>query len=218
MAETNIKDVKLKIGTDEQFQSKLKDLPLNTLVGITDPIQEGELDSSIIDKLGKADNSLQKPTATLAKESFVKVGIDGTQKFDENSYVIAPSTDGTAGQVLKKTASGTEWADESGGGKLYKHKITFPQPFPYIITFFSKTSELFTKNSPYDEDYLWVDGTQHNSNDNAEVVGMTLRSNDNLKDVYVIGLMKVNGSSVETLVVDIDTEIYGKYTDTVTEL
>ena len=67
-------------------------------------------------KVAKADNSLQKPTDTLAKESFVKVGIDGTQKFDENSYVVAPSTDGTAGQVLKKTANGTEWADESGGG------------------------------------------------------------------------------------------------------
>ena len=45
---------------------------------------------------------------------------------DDDTYVIAPSTDGTAGQVLKKTATGTEWADESGGGgggKLYLHKI-----------------------------------------------------------------------------------------------
>ena len=76
--------------------------------------------------LAKADSSLQKPTAALAKESFVKVGIDGSQKFDENSYVIAPSTGGTAGQVLKKTANGTEWANESGGGgggKLYLHYI-----------------------------------------------------------------------------------------------
>ena len=121
MAENTIKDVKLKIGTETQFQSKLKDLPINTLVGITDPIQEGELDPSIIDKLGKADSSLQKPTSTLAKESFVKVGIDGTQTFDENSYVVAPSTGGTSGQVLKKTASGTEWA----GIKLYRHYLHF---------------------------------------------------------------------------------------------
>ena len=35
---------------------------------------------------------------------------------DDDTYVIAPSTDGTAGQVLKKTATGTEWANESGGG------------------------------------------------------------------------------------------------------
>lgn len=62
MAETNIKDVKLKIGTEAQFQDKLKDLPLNTLVGTTDPIQEGELDASIINKLNKAENSLPKPT------------------------------------------------------------------------------------------------------------------------------------------------------------
>ena len=44
---------------------------------------------------------------------------------DDDTYVIAPSTGGTAGQVLKKTETGTEWADESGGGggKLYLHKI-----------------------------------------------------------------------------------------------
>ena len=45
---------------------------------------------------------------------------------DDDTYVVAPSTGGTAGQVLKKTANGTEWANESGGGggaKLYLHKI-----------------------------------------------------------------------------------------------
>ena len=98
MAETNIKDVKLKIGTETQFQSKLKDLPINTLVGTTDPIQEGELDTSIITKLGKAENALPKPTN---------------------------DTTGSAGQVLKKTANGSEWGDApSGGGKLYKHTFT----------------------------------------------------------------------------------------------
>lgn len=32
---------------------------------------------------------------------------------DDDTYVIAPSADGTVGQVLKKTVTGTEWADES---------------------------------------------------------------------------------------------------------
>lgn len=82
MAETNIKDVKLKIGTEAQFQDKLKDLPLNTLVGVTDPIQEGELDTSIVNKLNKAENALPKPTN------------DST---------------GTDGQVLTKTAAGSVW-------------------------------------------------------------------------------------------------------------
>lgn len=82
MAETNIKDVNIKIGTETQFQEKLKDLPINTLVGVTDPIQEGELDTSIVNKLNKAENSLPKPTN------------DST---------------GTAGQVLTKTTAGSEW-------------------------------------------------------------------------------------------------------------
>ena len=97
MAENIIKDVKLKIGTESQFQSKLKDLPINTLVGTTDPIQEGELDTSIITKLNKAENALPKPTN---------------------------DTTGSAGQVLKKTANGSEWGDApSGGGKLYRHYV-----------------------------------------------------------------------------------------------
>lgn len=89
---------------------------------IVGTIDKGDLSADVNASLAKADSSLQKPTATLAKESFVKVGIDGTQKFDESSYVVAPSTDGTAGQVLKKTATGTEWADESG--KLYLHDVS----------------------------------------------------------------------------------------------
>lgn len=153
MAETNIKDVKLKIGTDEQFQSKLKDLPLNTIVGITDPIQEGELDPSIIDKLGKADSSLQKPTTTLAKESFVKVGIDGSQKFDESSYVVAPSTGGTAGQVLKKTEAGTEWVDESGGGKLYLHAVKVKSSGTYGVPAFD-FKFISTSNTPITKDNI----------------------------------------------------------------
>ena len=49
---------------------------------------------------------------------------------DDDTYVIAPSTDGTAGQVLKKTANGTEWS----GVKLYRHaiKITVPQAEIYV--------------------------------------------------------------------------------------
>lgn len=89
---------------------------------IVGTIDKGDLSADVNASLAKADSSLQKPTTTLAKESFVKVGIDGSQKFDESSYVVAPSTGGTAGQVLKKTANGTEWANESG--KLYLHYIT----------------------------------------------------------------------------------------------
>lgn len=84
MATTNIKEVNLKIGTETQFNSKLKDLPINTLVGTTDPIQESELDSAIITKLSKAENALPKPTN---------------------------DTTGSTGQVLKKTASGSAWSD-----------------------------------------------------------------------------------------------------------
>ena len=55
---------------------------------------------------------------------------------DDDTYVVAPSTGGTVGQVLKKTANGTEWADESGGGggKLYMHYI-IGEATTYIFNF-----------------------------------------------------------------------------------
>ena len=117
MAENTIKDVKLKIGTENPFQSKLKDLPLNTLVGTTDPIQEGELDTSIITKLNKAENALPKPTN---------------------------DTTGSAGQVLKKTANGSEWGDApSGGGKLYRHELNVSgNMFSLYMVFYTPNSTL----------------------------------------------------------------------------
>lgn len=120
MAENIIKDVKLKIGTETQFQSKLKDLPINTLVGTTDPIQEGELDTSIITKLNKAENALPKPTN---------------------------DTTGSAGQVLKKTANGSEWGDApSDGGKLYRHNMYFfsGPPEGYRITVYTSNATPYT--------------------------------------------------------------------------
>ena len=87
-----MKNVKLKIGTESQFQDKLKDLPIGTLVGTTDPISEGDLSTDIINSLAKANNALPKPT-------------------NENT--------GSVGQVLKKTASGSEWGDVT----IYHHYV-----------------------------------------------------------------------------------------------
>lgn len=112
MATTKIKDVNLKIGTETQFQEKLKDLPLNTLVGTTDPIQEGELSSDVITKLNKANNALPKP---------------------------ANDTTGSAGDVLSKTANGSEW-------KTIK---TLPNPVPLVGQVLGCT----TQGTPE-----WVDG------------------------------------------------------------
>ena len=47
-----------------------------------------------------------------------------------NGYIIKdanaphPSNAGSAGQVLKKTETGTEWADESGGGSSTTQTLT----------------------------------------------------------------------------------------------
>lgn len=121
MAENTIKDVKLKIGTETQFQSKLKDLPLNTLVGTTDPIQESELDTSIITKLNKADNALPKPTndTTGSVGDVLSKTANGSEW---KTIKVLPDTSPSVGEVLGCTTDGTpEWVPLS----IYNHYMSF---------------------------------------------------------------------------------------------
>lgn len=121
MAENTIKDVKLKIGTENQFQSKLKDLPLNTLVGTTDPIQEGELDTSIITKLNKAENALPKPTndTTGSAGDVLSKTANGSEW---KTIKVLPDTPPAVGEVLGCTTEGTpEWVPLS----IYNHYMSF---------------------------------------------------------------------------------------------
>lgn len=123
MAENIIKDVKLKIGTETQFQSKLKELPLNTLVGTTDPIQEGELDTSIINKLNKAENALPKPTndTTGSAGDVLSKTTDGSEW---KTIKTLPDTPPSVGEVLGCTTEGTpEWV--SGVLGIYNHYMSF---------------------------------------------------------------------------------------------
>ena len=189
MAETNIKDVKLKIGTETQFQSKLKDLPINTLVGTTDPIQEGELDTSIITKLNKAENALPKPTN---------------------------DTTGSAGQVLKKTANGSEWGDApSGGGKLYRHDVTmFNTSSGYLhCTIINNTNTEFTASDLNDSFFKKVISAS------ADVISM--------HKTYMVKLITVTSTGISAIyyasypfsdTASLSFSQNDSFTDTVTEL
>lgn len=121
MATTNIKDVKMKIGTESQFQSKLKELPINTLVGTTDPIQEGELDTSIITKLNKAENALPKPTndTTGSVGDVLSKTANGSEW---KTIKVLPDTPPLVGEVLGCTTEGTpEWVPF----RIYNHYMSF---------------------------------------------------------------------------------------------
>ena len=134
MAETIIKDVKLKIGTEAQFQSKLKDLAVGTLVGTTDSILESDLDTTIVNKLTLASNALPKPT--------------------NNST-------GSTGQVLRKTSSGSEWSDESSKS-IYLHHVRLEgtdiggNTINVMIDLFSTESATITSVESLQTDLLYL--------------------------------------------------------------
>lgn len=144
MAETNIKDVKIKIGTETQFQEKLKGLPIGTLVGTTDPIQEGELDTSIITKLNKADNALPKPTNdTTGSENDV---LSKTPNGSEwKSIKVLPTTSPSVGDVLGCISEG-EPAWVSGAlFEIYNHYMSFDTASGEHITL----TKISTSNSGF---------------------------------------------------------------------
>ena len=71
------KKIDLQIGTEEQFEEKKLSLPVGTLVGITDPIHESELDTDLQTKINEVSNKLTAPTTPTA-DSAVVLGTDGT--------------------------------------------------------------------------------------------------------------------------------------------
>ena len=146
MATTNIKDVKLKIGTETQFQSKLKDLPINTLVGTTDPIQEGELDTSIITKLNKAENALPKPTndTTGSTNDVLSKTANGSEW---KTIKVLPDTPPAVGEVLGCTTEGTpEWVPLS----IYNHYMSFETASGEKITLTKISTRSDSFSSPAD--------------------------------------------------------------------
>lgn len=74
-------------------------------------IPKTDLASAVQTSLGKADTALQSApvTSVNSKTGAVTLGASDV------GAIESPAT-GTVGQVLKKTADGVEWANESGGG------------------------------------------------------------------------------------------------------
>ena len=93
----------------ETFNSlDLSTIPVGSEYEVVSPIEKGDLSADINNALNKADNALPKPTN---------------------------DTTGSAGQVLKKTANGSEWGDApSGGVKLYLHSLMSVDPVYIIAT------------------------------------------------------------------------------------
>lgn len=76
--------------SEETFNSlDLSTIPVGSEYEVVSPIEKGDLSADINNALNKAENALPKPTN---------------------------DTTGSAGQVLKKTASGSEWGDAPAGG------------------------------------------------------------------------------------------------------
>lgn len=191
MATTTIKDVKLKIGTETQFQSKLKDLPINTLVGTTDPIQEGELDTSIITKLNKADNALPKPTndTTGSDGDVLSKTANGSEW---KTIKVLPDTPPSVGEVLGCTTDGTpEWVP--GVLDIYNHYMSFETGSGDKIT--------LTKISTCSDSFLSLAEAYSNEIAHLEALG------DLSLPIPVVGSIESNSQKFSVIAITGDVDI-----------
>lgn len=103
----------------ETFNSlDLSQIPVGSEYEVVSPIEKGDLSADINNALNKAENALPKPTN---------------------------DTTGSAGQVLKKTANGSEWGDApSGGGKLYRHQLSIRN---YSTNYYAEVTIYSSKNA-----------------------------------------------------------------------
>lgn len=100
------KQVDLQIGTEAQFESKKENLPIGTIVGITDPIHKSDLDSDLQVSIDSIADKLDKPSGNPTEDSFVKVSSTGSTSYQS----LATLVDLASNQTLtgKKTWTVTE--------------------------------------------------------------------------------------------------------------
>ena len=82
------KQVDLQIGTEAQFETKKADLPVGTIVGLTDPIHEEELDSDLQTAINSISNKLDKPSGNPTEDSLVKVSSTGSTSYQALATLV----------------------------------------------------------------------------------------------------------------------------------
>lgn len=90
---------------------------------IVAPIAKTDLDTSLQGSVDKAENALPKPTN---------------------------DSSGTAGQILKKTLSGSEWADASGGVTVIEKSGTIPNASMNLVSISFTADEITTITNSFD--------------------------------------------------------------------
>lgn len=180
---------------------------------IVGTIDKGDLSADVNASLAKGDSSLQKPTATLAKESFVKVGIDGTQKFDESSYATLDAgksnvfnSANTFNQPVK-FAKGTSYV-EYGEQSSYKFRDNSKENLVATLndlieddtkTYITFKGINFPDNNSFQVDkgavIDWGDGTiQTVTGDPYETVSHTY-SGENLYRIVISNLLSISNGA-----------------------
>ena len=130
---------------------------------IVGTIDKGDLSADVNASLAKGDSSLQKPTATLAKESFVKVGIDGTQKFDDKVYATADSVKILEAKLNENIIKNPEKTYLIWKGDKFPNSTdaTFKAPAGCVIDWGDGNVETFETASTTVTTHTYTDGIEY---------------------------------------------------------
>lgn len=113
------KKIDLQIGTEEQFEEKKLSLPVGTLVGITDPIHESELDTDLKNEIN---GKYTKPSGGIPKTDLDSSVQTSLGKADTALQTHQTITTGSANGTI--AVGGTDVQVKGLGSLAYKNSLT----------------------------------------------------------------------------------------------
>lgn len=113
------KKIDLQIGTEEQFEEKKLSLPVGTLVGITDPIHESELDTDLKNEIN---GKYTKPSGGIPKTDLASSVQTSLGKADTALQTHQTITTGSANGTI--AVGGTDVQVKGLGSLAYKNSLT----------------------------------------------------------------------------------------------
>lgn len=97
------KKIDLQIGTEEQFEEKKLSLPVGTLVGITDPIHEFELDTDLQTKINEVNNITVDTSLSDTSENPVQNKVINTVLNSKQDKLTAGTGITISGSVISSS-------------------------------------------------------------------------------------------------------------------
>lgn len=223
----NYSQVDLRVGTEEQFNAKVGTLPAGTLFGTTDStVSKADLSTDLKNEINGKINKPANPTSDSAVviNSSGEISTKPLNDISGKTEVAVSSTTPSNDEILWINPDGTSGGGSSGGGKLYRHKISFTDGTVHIsFNFIDSNGASYTSTTlkmPTENNIIYVYNDSSDSSQNKKGFGYIYSVNNGYCSYGGIYILNIYGDplSAPEIVNHIGANMSTEFVDTVTEL